>query len=176
MAGYFAGDKDTNFLHSESQKIFRELIESVKSGVYMSDMKGRLFFVNQAFVNMLGYTTQKELNGMSLADLLFSNPDEKEEFLKSMEKTGFVRDYEIKTLRKDGSPVILSATSNIIRNDGDKIIGVEGIVQDITEKKQLEKKLKIEKTKFEQILEFDQKDLPSPLQRPAIHGWHKSPS
>ena len=149
--------KGINLWAADSEQIFRKLIEAVRVGVYIADAEGNLVYVNQAFVNMLGYFAKDEVIGRNLAKELYVNPEEREIFLKEMSKFGFVRDYEVKNRRKDGSVAILSATSNFIYNETGDIIGVEGIVQDINEKKYLEQRLAFEKTKLEQILFFDEK-------------------
>src|SRR3989338_1332221 len=138
---YFPNNKEINLLHPEAQKLFRNLTENVKSGVYMADEKGNLFFVNQAFVNMLGYTQKEELLGKNLADELYADPKEREEFLKNMRKIGFVRDYVVRNVRKDGSIALLSATSNFIRDTQGEVVGVEGVVRDITEHVKLEESI-----------------------------------
>lgn len=148
--------KAISLLFADASRLFRDLIESVQCGIYMADMDGKLFFVNAAFVHILGYDHRNELLGLSLARELYVDPRDREAFLKSMEKTGFVRDYEIRNLRKDGVVVVLSVTSNYIRDEAGKVIGVEGIVYDVTEKKRLEERLLLEKNKLEQILGFDE--------------------
>ncbi len=154
---YLAKDRNINLLFNNSERVLRNLIESVQSGVYMADKEGNLFFVNQAFVNILGFSSKEEILGLNLARQIYAHPQDREDFLKAMERTGFVRDYEVKNKRKDGSVVVLSVTSNFIRNDSGAVIGVEGIVQDITGKKRLEENLIIEKSRLEQILCFDEK-------------------
>jgi diguanylate cyclase (GGDEF)-like protein/PAS domain S-box-containing protein len=153
MSAYFAKEKEINLAYSESQNMYRRLIESVRSGIYMADEKGNLFYVNHAFVEILGY----DVLGLNLIEELYSQPKEGESFLEKMKETGFLRDYEIEYKRKDGTAVILSTTSNYIWNDKGDIIGIEGVVHDITEKTKLEEELLIEKQKLEQILGFDEK-------------------
>ena len=65
-----------------------------------------------------------------------------------MSARGFVRDYEVKYIKKNGDIVILSTTSHYVYDDKDKIIGVEGIIQDVTGKKRLEDSLLLEKRKL----------------------------
>ena len=156
MTAYLAKDKEINLLFAESEKMYRKLVESVKNGIYMADMKGNLFFVNQAFVEILRYNNKDEMLGLNLTQQLYVDAQEREGISKEMEKKGFVRDFEIKNRRKDGTIAILSITSNFIRNDRGEPIGMEGIVHDITDKKILEEELRVEKLKLEEILSFDE--------------------
>lgn len=157
MGAYIAKDKQINLLFAESEKMYRNLVESVSNGIYMADANDTLFFVNQSFVDILGYKNKEELLGHNIARDLYRYPETREEFLRQMEKYGFIRDHEIEMLRKDTTSVILLATSNFIRNDRGDVIGVEGIVHDISEKKILEERLQNEKIKLEEILGFDER-------------------
>ncbi len=140
----------------ESNKMLRQFIEENRAGVYIADEQGNLRYFNSAFVSILGYSRKEDLLGKNLAKELYVNPEERQSFLKAMEKTGFVRDYEVRNRCKDGSIVILSVTSNWVKDDANRIIGVEGIVHDITEKKKIEEAFKNEKDKLTQILNFEE--------------------
>ena len=142
---------------SQSEQMYHNLVENLKTGIYMTDTKGDLFFANQAFVEILGYDRKEEILGRNLARELYVNPPDRDHFLKKMQEKGYVKDYEVKNIRRDGKVVLLSATSNFIKNSKGEVIGVEGIVQDITEKRELEEQIELEKIKLEQILEFDER-------------------
>lgn len=157
-SGYIAKDKDINLLYPDSQAMFRKLVETLKMGVYMADAQGTLFYVNQAFVDMLGYSSKEELLGRNLAKELYAHPADREVFIKAMaDRGGYIKDYQVKNIRKDGSIAILSATSHFIRNDRGEIIGAEGAVHDITERVRLEERLQSERNKLEQLLFFEEK-------------------
>ena len=132
-SGYIAREKEINLLYPDSQAMFRNLVETLRVGIYMADGKGKLFYMNQAFVEMLGYSSKEELLGRSLAGELYAHPADREVFLKAMaEHGGVIKDHEVKNLRGDGSVALLSATSNFIRNGPGDIIRVEGVVHDIS--------------------------------------------
>ncbi len=123
--------------------MYRRLVENLHAGIYVADAKGNLIYVNQSFVNILGYAGKDEVIGLNLADQPYVHPDDRKELLKKIEKLSFVRDYEVHNKRKDGSIAVLSVTSNIIYGERSEIIGIEGIIHDITEHKKLEEDLVI---------------------------------
>ncbi|MCR4336407.1 MAG: PAS domain S-box protein [Candidatus Omnitrophica bacterium] len=131
-------------------------MEESRAGVYIADHQGNLIYVNSAFVAILGYSLKEELIGKNLAKELYVNPKEREPFLNTLVKMGFVRDYEVRNKRKDGSIAILSVTSNWIKDETEQVIGVEGIVHDITEKKKIEEAFKDEEDKLNQVLRFEE--------------------
>jgi diguanylate cyclase (GGDEF)-like protein len=62
----------------------------------------------------------------------------------------------LKFTRRDGIDAILSVSVNFNENDAGRVIGIDGIVHDITDKNFLEEALLTEKQKMEQILEFSE--------------------
>lgn len=153
---YIAKEKDINLTHPESQHMFRRLVERGRSGIFMADVKGCLFYVNHAFVVMLGYDNKDDILGANLADVVFRDREKRAEFLRRINETGSIYDYEFPIVRKDGVDAVLSITSNFIAGDTGRIIGIDGIVHEVTDKNQLEQELLIEKQKLEQILGFDE--------------------
>lgn len=76
-------------------------------------------------------------------DALFNtiHPDDREEFLRSRERTfkdGVQRDVEHRIILPDGTIKWVHALGNLIKNDQGGIMIFEGTVQDITERKNLE--------------------------------------
>ena len=151
-----AKEQEINLTYSESRDLHRRLIETVRTGIFLAEAQGKLTYVNHAFVEMFGYNIKDEVIGAVFFDKLFSNPQEKEDFLRKMHETGFVRDFEARPRHKEGHVMVVSVTGDCIYNDKGEIIGFEGMIQDITGKKKLEEELLIEKRKLEQILAFDE--------------------
>ncbi len=149
--------KDVNFLNGETHQIFHRLIESLTVGVFLADTNGKIVYTNPAFANILGYNTKHDLIDRHLTEELFLNPEDHEVFSDKMSKFGFVRDQEVRNRNKDGQKMVLSVSSNFIHNESGDVVGIEGVIHDITAKKQLEDRLEIEKTKLEEILIFDQR-------------------
>jgi len=157
MSSYIAKDKEINLLFAESEKMYRNLVESVRNGIYMADANDILFFVNQSFVEMLGFQNKDQVLGRNIAQDFYRHPEIREELFRQIEKQGFVRDHEVEMLRADGSMITVLSTTNFIRNDSGTVIGVEGVLHDISEKKVLEARLQNEKIKLEEILGFDER-------------------
>ncbi len=153
---YLAKEKEINFAHSESQNIFRRLVERERSGIFLADVKGYLFYVNHTFVRTLGYETKDDVLGTNLADVIFKQQGRRDEFLKKLNGTGSTVDFEMKTVRRDHTGIILSITCNRIEDGDGKEIGIEGVIHDVTSKNQLEEDLTTEKNKLEKLLAFDE--------------------
>ncbi|HQP10304.1 MAG TPA: diguanylate cyclase, partial [Candidatus Omnitrophota bacterium] len=92
----------------------------------------------------------------NLADIIFKNRLKRQEFLKKLNETGTIPDYELKVARRDHLEITLSVTGNLIEDSDGKPIGLEGMIHDVTEKNRLEETVLTEKQKLEQLLEFDE--------------------
>ncbi|WP_162888576.1 MHYT domain-containing protein [Dechloromonas sp. HYN0024] len=55
---------------AQSQQRFRLILDSMAEGIYGTDDKGNCIFVNQACIEMLGYTNEEELLGQELHYLI----------------------------------------------------------------------------------------------------------
>ncbi|MCK5083216.1 MAG: PAS domain S-box protein, partial [Candidatus Omnitrophica bacterium] len=67
---YIAREKELNLAHPESQHMFRRLVERGHISIFIADIKGYLFYVNHAFVGMLGFETKDDILGTNLADMI----------------------------------------------------------------------------------------------------------
>jgi diguanylate cyclase (GGDEF)-like protein/PAS domain S-box-containing protein len=146
--------RDLGLVRPDDGMMYKRLVEEVRSGVFMADAQGFFFYVNHALADMLGYQTTDRAINQNFLEVLFASKEARRIFLDRMEHRGFIRDYEFEWLRKDGETFSLSITSNYIRYNGGKIMGVEGIVQDKTEEARMKQAVLMEKRKLEQILSF----------------------
>ncbi|KAA0002012.1 MAG: PAS domain S-box protein [Thermoplasmata archaeon] len=123
----------------ESERRYRELFEGSKDAVYITTKDGKIVDVNKAFEELFGYS-KKELLKMNARDMYLKKED-REKFQKKIEKNGFVKDYEVKFRRKDGKVLDCLLTSNVKRDSNGKVIGYYGIIRDVTEIKEAQRKI-----------------------------------
>ncbi|MBI4736644.1 MAG: PAS domain S-box protein, partial [candidate division NC10 bacterium] len=119
-----------------SEERYRTLVEQASDGIFVSDAQGRYTDVNGSGCAMLGYS-REEILGLSLADLIPAEdraaaPPRLDELRAGRTVIG-----ERRLIRKDGAllPVEISAR---VLSDG----RLQGIVRDITERKQAEAALR----------------------------------
>lgn len=131
---------------------YQGIFESLKEMIYITSVDGKFIDVNQAGVEMLGYENKEELMQIRAGDTYF-NPEERVRFQDEIAKEGFVKDLELKLKRKDGTPIDVLITASTRKNDSGEIIGYEGIIKNITDRKRIEEEL-LQKSKDLQTL-FD---------------------
>jgi diguanylate cyclase (GGDEF)-like protein/PAS domain S-box-containing protein len=123
----------------DSEERYRRIFEESRDAIYITRVDGRFVEVNQAFVEMFGYSRDELLAGVS-GDLYFS-PTDRDRFRDEIARAGFVRDYEMRLLRKDGQPVDVLLSAGARRGPDGTLLGYQGIIHDITERKRAEEQL-----------------------------------
>ncbi len=121
----------------DSESKFRGLFESVMEGVYRTTRDGRLLVVNPAFVQMLGYSSAEELYQVSAASLYWY-PSDRDTYVRRMESEGEVRNDEYVLRRKNGTMLVVVDNGRVVRDKQGRVIGFEGTIADITERKKAE--------------------------------------
>jgi two-component system, cell cycle sensor histidine kinase and response regulator CckA len=125
--------------HSEAR--YRELVEHAIYGIYRETVQGRFLQVNPALVRMLGYESSQELMDLS-ALAAYRNPEDRERLLlEEYRRTGRVIGVEVEWKRKDGLPLLVRLSGRGVPNEAGDLQVLEIIVEDVTERRALEKQL-----------------------------------
>ena len=69
---------------------------------------------------------------------LYEQPQDREKFQKAIESRGAVQDYEVRLVKKNGNRLFCLYTFSVRKNEGGGIIGYQGVIRDITEKRAME--------------------------------------
>ena len=137
----------------ESEEKFKELFESSKDMIYITSREGIMVDINHAGVELLGYTKKEEVIGTNVRHH-YLNPEDRKRFVKEIEKNGFVKDFETRLKKKDGSVIDCLITSTVRKDEKGKIIGYQGIVRDITQQKKLQRELDESEMKYRTLVEY----------------------
>jgi len=112
-----------------SEKQYRNLVDNALVGIYKTDLEGNILYANDALVKMMEFESYKDMKSVG-ALARYSNPEDRDTFIKTIKKTGKVNDFEVDLLTKSG------AVRNVILTgvlEGDVI---SGMILDITDRKQ----------------------------------------
>ena len=119
---------------------YRSLFENSNDAIYMSAADGSLLQINQAALDLFGYT-REEMIGMS-AVRLYADVEDRKRFQQVIEEHGSASNYEVQLIRKDGVVLDCFLSTTIRRNAKGENIGYQGIIRDVTELKRSEELLK----------------------------------
>ena len=136
-----------------SESRYRGLFENVVDGVYIASRDGEIITVNPALVEMLGYESAQELKQAGRTTILYVNPIDRERVFARLETQGFVRNFEYRLRRKDGSEIVVLENSRAIYDDDGNVVAHEGTITDITERKIAETRVFEEKERAQVTLQ-----------------------
>ncbi len=125
----------------EGEAKFRTIFENIQDVFYRTDREGTLLMISPSGAHLLGYRSVDEMLGYPIEEKLYMNPGDRGGFLTAISETGSVRDYEIQFKHVNGSVVTVSTNSHYYYSPDGKIMGVEGIFRDITDRKKDEEML-----------------------------------
>ncbi len=128
----------------KSEEKYRDIVENAIEGIYQTSTSGQYISVNPAYVRMLGYESADELMS-SIADIskqFYVDPSERAELLALLTEHGSVSGFEIRAYRKDKSIINLAVSTRAVKDEKGNFICLEGIVEDITARKEAEKELR----------------------------------
>lgn len=125
----------------ESEEKYKNLFENSIEPVYTVDLRGNFTSINKAFEDVWGYK-RDEIIGSSYKN--YGDPETALEVFNAynhLYRTGEpVKDLTYRMLKKDGEEIIVEAYVNVVRK-GDEIVGFQGTLRDITERKRMEEQL-----------------------------------
>ncbi|BDV42983.1 hypothetical protein GURASL_19060 [Geotalea uraniireducens] len=126
-----------------SEEKYRDIFDNAPVGIFQSSVAGRFLRVNPACAAIYGYDSPAELI-RAISDIsaqLFVDPDQRDEILRAVRETdAFVR-REIGYRRKDGSPFVANLMMRAVRDTAGAIAFLEGFVEDITDRKRVEREM-----------------------------------
>lgn len=135
----------------ESEKRYRELVEDLRVVIFEIAQDGRIVYVNPTVERMLGYKPHDVLGSMHLP-LIYPDDQCKVEgsFLRII--GGESDSLEFRIMKSNGDACWVSATSLPIRDQDNNVIGVRGVLTDMSDHKQMEDMLRISEQQKSLIL------------------------
>ena len=127
----------------KSEEKYRSLYESSRDGIISADMKGQILDVNQASMDMLGYSKDelRKLAYQQFTPLKWHESDA--DIIKNQVLArGYSNVFEKEFIRKDGTTFPISIRVWLIKNEQDQPVGTWAIMRDITEQKRVEAELR----------------------------------
>ncbi len=135
----------------ESEEKYRELADSLPQIVFETDNKGKLVYVNKQGADFMGYTVEFLAGNPDV--LSFIHPDDRDEIAVRMQEIfagSEGRGREIRMMRRDGKVLESLIYSSPVRK-GNNVVGLRGIIVDVSDRKKMEEDLKEAKERAEEM-------------------------
>lgn len=131
----------------ESERRFRQIVETAWEGIWTIDTNARTTFVNEKMAEMLR-TTREEMLQDSVFDYIFPEDVLRARRGLRRRRKGISEQLDFRFRRKDGTEMwAILAVSPIFDGDG-RYIGALGMVTDVTERSEAEESLRQSEERF----------------------------
>ncbi len=136
----------------ESEENYRTIVETTNEGIWVVDTETRTTYINGKMAEMLGYSPE-EMIGKKSSEFMDEEGKARLGLLLERRRQGINENYEIKFLRKNGSPLWTITSASPLRDKEGKFAGSLGMLADITERKQVEEALRESEERFRSAFE-----------------------
>jgi diguanylate cyclase (GGDEF)-like protein/PAS domain S-box-containing protein len=127
-----------------SEERFRAIFENSALGIFQTSLDGRLLMANQAYAQMFGYPSPEAAvqHMTDVARMAYVAPEQRQHYYQlALSQPGVIR-FETEFRRRDGDVFIGDVRLRVVRDDAQRALYLEGFIEDITERKHAEARLR----------------------------------
>lgn len=138
-----------------AEERYRSIFENSAEGIFQTTVEGRLEMANPALARIFGYASPGEMISCvtDVATQIYADPGTREEFIARVRRQGSMSGFEARANRKDGSGIWISWSARAMLDAAGDLVGFEGAVEDITERKKAEKLLRQSEERHRAVVE-----------------------
>ncbi len=138
----------------ESEERYRIFFDTSRDCVFMTRLDGRFIDFNDVALEVFGYVPgeRDELLQTNVASF-YANTEEREAHVKLVSKQGFSKEYPLDLRKRDGTIIHALITTVARKDPNGNIVGFQGTVRDITERKKTDEALRESEDRYRQITE-----------------------
>lgn len=145
LAAYFKDITATKHLETalkETQTLYENLILNANDAITLIDPQGTFALVNPKFCEFSGYS-EEEAKKLHFSKLVHPEdlPLFTDRYRRRLAGEDVPSNDQFRIVRKTGEIIFIDFNANVVTKDG-KIIGIQAIARDITERKHAEKELR----------------------------------
>ena len=124
-----------------SEAFLRGILDNMQDAYVRTDIEGSCIMTSPSAVRMFGFASEDDMIGMPVTSL-YADLWDREAIFGELNRLGYVTDYVGWGRRKDGSTFWLSLNAQFYRDEEGNVLGTEGFVRDVSERKQAEDEIR----------------------------------
>ncbi|MDK3156519.1 PAS domain S-box protein [Kamptonema cortianum] len=124
----------------QAEEKYRSIFENAIEGIFQTTPQGRFLSANPALARIYGYASPEALKAQvnDIGKQIYVDPRRREAFVELVRQQGSVKGFEAQVYRTDGSIIWISENARAVCDDRGELLYYEGMVEDITSRKQTE--------------------------------------
>src|SRR5712675_1686764 len=138
-----------------AEKRYHSVFDHLVEGIFQTTPDGHYLLANTALARIYGYNTPDELV-QSVTDIgrrLYVQEGRRDEFVRLMQEHDTITAFESEIYRKDGTVIWISENCRAIRDTDQRLLYYEGTVEDITQRRQAEERLRHSEALYHSLVE-----------------------
>jgi PAS domain S-box-containing protein len=140
----------------ESDERYRGIFENTLVGIFQSTLEGQYLTVNPALARMFGHDSPEEMID-SVTDIgaqLYYDPEDRRRAMKTLTTSDRLERFEARCRRRDGVEIWTVINSRSVRGADGRILYIEGVIEDISERKRVEDERRALQRRLADIIDF----------------------
>lgn len=129
----------------EEKRFLENLVASCPDGIIAVDRRGMIVLFNKAAESLTGHTGEEVIGRASIEDVYhpatLARQIKKRLYSEEFGGRGFLEDFEVEILTKEGRKVPIRLSASLLHRDGEEI-GSVGFFHDLTAQKRMEARLR----------------------------------
>jgi PAS domain S-box-containing protein len=139
---------------AESEAKYRAIFDHSPVGIFRSTLEGELVEGNPALGGMFGYLTREDfLSAGMRVDSVYADPSARGELLRRLASSSGPVSMEVEFVRRDGSRFDGVLTASIQQDSGGRPAFLNGVIEDVSARKQVERDLAKERMLIQAIFD-----------------------
>lgn len=125
----------------ESEKKYRDLVDNSLVGVYKTNLKGDILYMNGSLAEILQFESPEAVMSEGVIDR-YKNPKDRETLIERLRESGKVEDFEVEIVTRSGETITVILAAVL---EGDFI---SGMMMDISQRKRAADELRLANQKI----------------------------
>ncbi len=151
LGGTFSGEIESlrasieTMVHAlvASETKYRTIFENAVEGIFQATVEGKVVNANPTLARILGYDSPEEYMAAAkdVRNQVYEHGEDRDKLVEILRASDSHSNFETRLRRKDGSLVWVALHARAVRDDEGALIGLEGILEDISKRKKAEEEL-----------------------------------